>query len=79
MKRLEVTISGPPGCGKSTLARMLRDELRDRGIAVEVDDGQDMTTYPWNVARAGLRKLVRAVAEKSRVYVRTQGMREWRE
>ena len=34
-----ITISGPAGCGKTTVAVLIANILRHRGFIVDVDDG----------------------------------------
>ena len=42
MSDMRIIVIGPTACGKSTVARMIRDFLEERGLAVEVvDDGGD--------------------------------------
>lgn len=39
-----VILCGPPGVGKTTVARLLRERLRERGIPVDVLDSDEFST-----------------------------------
>ena len=41
MKQVTVTVSGPTAAGKSGVATLLADMLRDLGVKVEHDTGSD--------------------------------------
>ena len=45
MKELTITISGPAGSGKSTMAIMIEDFLQDQGFDAEIDLEPEIEDY----------------------------------
>ncbi len=73
-KKLIITIGGQPGTGKSIMAYLLKEFLKEKGFEVATVEDLDFPTekdLDKHISSKNLTEITKAIAEKTEITVKT--------